>query len=409
MEPGFWPAETVPEEAVVAVSDVHMADGLILPDGKRNPLEEFESDTEFLAFVAEINERTRNVPMVRLILLGDTFDSQAVLFCGRNDDTPYETVHRYKIRRIMKAHPVFFDALKEFLSRPGRSIDFFIGNHDFFLEWKSVQKIIVNRVSPAHPEKIRFLYKEECRGVHYFHGNFEPHSAIKPTQIYLTERFGIKLKRPLLNYPYGTFLTVELTNKLKRKNRLIGRLRTHEPIWRESLFRDWGFGFYALAVLLWNFLYNRFFAFWDIRRKAQLGTTLRIVLWTITGYDLEEYARRIFDESPDTQVVIAGHDHEAARATVSRGRKKGTYINTGTWTKFFDVADEPIVYKWRQRFRPIERWWRKFVRFSKRRQIKAVTRLTFALVSHYPDGSLNAELFEYRPNAPKDRQIIEVV
>lgn len=172
--------------------------------------------------------------------------------------------------------------------------------------------------------------------------------------------------------------------------------------------RDWGFGIYALILLLWNFFYNRFFAFWDVRQKARLTTTIRIVLWTITGYNLQEYAGRIFAENPEIKVVICGHDHEAARVTISGGPKSGTYINTGTWTKFFDIVDEPPVYIWKK-FKEIERLWRGFKKFFKRSKIKAITRLTFALIEHYPDQSLNARLMEFHPRAQDEKQIIEVI
>lgn len=408
MEDAYLSPKEAPQEARVVVSDMHLAEGLILKNGRRNILEEFEADREFDIFVDRLNERFSQVEQVTLVLLGDIFDSQAVLFRGKNTDTPYEAVHRYKMKQIIRAHPVFFDALIKFLSPPGRIVDFYIGNHDFFVEWKSVQEMITRRIAKKYPEKIRFLYTEDHGGVHYFHGNFEPHAATNMKQIYLTERFGIKLKRPLLNYPYGTLMTVAIINRLKKKNRLIGRLRSHGAIWRDCLLRDWGFGVYALALLIWNFVYNRFFAFWDVRKKARLGTTLKIILWTITGYDLKEYARRIFEERTETKVVICGHDHEAARVTISRGPDSGTYINTGTWTKFFDIAEEPLVYRWR-RFRALERYFLLFKIFIRKPKIKAVTRLTFALVEHFRDQTLNARLLEFRPHAPKEKQIIEVI
>lgn len=398
----------MPKKVRVVLSDMHLAGGLILPNGRRNILEEFESDTEFSLFIDRINERFSHVPEVTLVLLGDIFDSQAVLFRGKNTDMPYEAVHRYKIKKIIRAHPIFFDALVKFLSQSGRTVDFYIGNHDFFVEWKKVQEMITKRVAKSFPEKVRFLYTDDHEGVHYSHGNIEPHAATNMKQIYLTERFGVKLKRPLLNYPYGTLMTVAIINRLKKKNRLIGRLRSHGPIWRDCLMRDWGFGVYALALLLWNFVYNRFFAFWDVRQKARLGTTLKIILWTITGYDLKEYARRVFEEKPDTKVVICGHDHEAARVTISRGPDSGTYINTGTWTKFFDIAEEPLVYRWKK-FRALERYWLLFKIFIRKPKIKAVTRLTFALIEHFTDQSLNARLLEFQPQAPKDKQIVEVI
>ncbi len=396
-----------PEEVIVWVSDLHLGSGLYLPDGSKDILEEFEHDYEFSRFISTILSRFQNIPKVRLKLGGDIFDSQSVFFHGRNYDMPYEAVHRYKMKKIIRGHTRVFDSLSRFLESPGRTVDIFIGNHDFFLEWAGVQKMVVLRIAKNCPEKVRFLYSEDHQGVHYFHGNIEPHT-VTPENKYLTTRYGVKLKRPLLNYPYGTFLTVDLANRLKLKNPLVGRLRANGLIWVESALRDWYFGIFALALYVWVFIHNRFFAFWDLRKKASFATTIKILLWTMTGYDLKEYARRIFENRPEIKVVVCGHDHEAMRVTISRGPKSGTYINSGTWTRCYDKAEEPEFYSWNS-FRSLERPFRNIKRKLRRPKLVSQTKLTFVLVEHFSDGSLNARLMEFKPYSSFNKQIRELI
>ena len=400
------------EEMVVVVSDLHLGDGPRFANNGKNILEEFYRDREFVKFLNLVCEHYKDVPRLRLKLNGDIFDSQSVLFLGRNYDMPFEVVGKYKMKRIIRAHPAFFNALAKFLALPGRTIDYHIGNHDFFVEWSSVQRLIVRRIAGNSQEladKIRFLDKEDYRGVHYFHGHIEPHSATNYSAKYITHRFGVELPRPLLNYPYGTFLTVEFANRLKFLNPLVGRLRTNDYIWRYCLLRNWSLGLYALALYFWVLIYNRFFSpLWDLRRKANLTTTFKIMLWSILGHDLTEYARKVFERNPEIKVAICGHDHEAMRVTISRGHDSGTYINTGTWTTCYDIKEEPIVCTWK-RWRALEKLVKRSAKFFRIPQLMPIERLTFALVEYYANGNMNARLLEYRPNARLGTQIREVL
>lgn len=405
-------SKDLPEEVLINLSDLHLGEGPRLPNGKRNLLEEFGRDREFAAFVREMQEKYKDVPRLCLQLDGDIVDSQSVLFFGRNYDIPYEAVGKYKIKRIIRAHPIFFNALSWFLSIPGRTVDYFKGNHDFFVEWLSVQRLIVKRITKGDKEledKIRFLDSEDHRGVHYFHGHLDPASATNYNEKFITHRFGLPLKRPVLNYPYGTFLTIEYSNVLKPLLPHIGRLRKNSYIWKYSLLKDWGFGLRALALWVWVLIYNRVFApFWDVRRKAKFSTTIKLLLWSITGYDLTDYARRIFKERQDIRVVICGHDHLAMRATLQHGTGTRTYINTGTWIISYDENEQPTVYTWKS-FRFLEKLVKGVRNFFTLPNLVQVERLTFALVEHYADGAMNARLMEFRPKEPQGKRIREVL
>src|SRR3989344_2133399 len=101
-------SKELPDEINVNISDLHLVGGPRFQNGDKNLLEEFYHDREFAGFLALILKQYKDVPKVRLQLGGDTFDSQSVLFKGKNYDMPYEAVGKYKMKRIIRAHPTFF-------------------------------------------------------------------------------------------------------------------------------------------------------------------------------------------------------------------------------------------------------------------------------------------------------------
>jgi UDP-2,3-diacylglucosamine pyrophosphatase LpxH len=40
-----------------------------------------------------------------------------------------------KLKRIVKGHPLFFNAIKDFVKRKGNSVTYVIGNHDQGMLW----------------------------------------------------------------------------------------------------------------------------------------------------------------------------------------------------------------------------------------------------------------------------------
>lgn len=399
--------DTTPcDEVNIVVSDMHLGEGrtILVPRKRRfvvriaawvrrgfrrearpdlveivNPLEDFPFDVEFAAFLTRITEQFRDAGTLRLRLMGDVFDPLAVSMHGRFIDPPYETVGLYKMRKIMRGHEGFFDALAEFLRSPNARIDIFAGNHDLFLVWPKVQQEVVRRLvgdDPALEERIRFIdhhrrFEDGDRGVLYYHGmNAEPHNTCLPEQVVLTHRFGADLKRPVLNMPYGSYMTMGLVNRLKMRNRLVGRMREDRQIWTHAVRFRWGWGLYAGFVLLWHFIYSQLFAFWDIRRKSSFRTILATVLSTTTKNPVDIYAARLLKEREDVRVVVMGHSHNWKRAS----SESGTYLNTGSWALTYRLEEPKFELRWK-RFRRLELVWRSAGHFLKTGELPFFTQL----------------------------------
>jgi UDP-2,3-diacylglucosamine pyrophosphatase LpxH len=106
---------------------------------------------------------------LELILAGDIFDFDSVLQTPQNPSFSVNWLERlrglnseeekslYKISLIIAQHPVFIDALSQFIKRQNKII-FIVGNHDLELHWEKVQKAIMQslKLSVEEEEAVRF-------------------------------------------------------------------------------------------------------------------------------------------------------------------------------------------------------------------------------------------------------------
>ncbi|MFA6603718.1 MAG: hypothetical protein WCT10_02650 [Patescibacteria group bacterium] len=366
------------DEVIYVVSDLHMSEGLAARVRSRpsllrrvwrwcaslfeydvptkisplNPLEDFPDDRVFVRFLDKAVSLHGSAPLLRLRLLGDMFDPLAVSINGHFSVPPYEETGVLQMSKIIDGHADFFDALFRFVRRPNCRLDIFAGNHDLILVWKKVQELVRARIAGTDAEaasRIRFIdhsseFMDLHRGVLYYHGmNAEAQNRVDPEAVILTKRFGVPIERPILNQPYGSYLACGPMISLKQKNPLIGRLLNYRGLWKNAALHRWGWTFYAGAVLMWSFVFNALFAFWDIRRKSSIRNTLRIVLETFTACRIDEYAKRLRQER-GAKAIIMGHTHEWRRTS----DPDGTYVNTGSWTLMYRLVEPLIELKWRR-------------------------------------------------------------
>lgn len=350
---------------------------------KVNVIEDFPHDEIFAAFLDRILEKYSDVDVLRLRLLGDMFDPLSVRWEGRFADPPYEDVAREKMGYIIRGHSVFFDALANFIRQPNAYLDFFVGNHDQHLAWPAVQKEIVRRLTgdgvdgPSLASKIRFIdhksrFRKVDKRVLYDHGmSYEASTAINPETCIMTKRFGVELEKPVLNMPLSSMMTVRVVNRVKLKNKLVGRMHKAADLWRNAAIHRWGWGLYCGLLIVGYFLYNQFFGFWNYRRKSSLKMTLKIILGTISEESVDKHAGKLLKERDDIDVVVMAHTHEWRKVS----SEHGTYLNTGTWALMFDLHHPDFQFKWK-RFRRLEKAWKTFVHFLKTGEHRFAVRLT---------------------------------
>ena len=148
------------------VSDLHVSDIEDNPDGwKAYKHPRFVFDAEFRRLLAFFKHRsdTDNTPLT-LVLNGDIFDFD--LITAIPDDPPWPIRRRerrrgldatgpksaWKLRHMLKDHPVFVRSLASFLSE-GHSIVYTMGNHDrefYFTEVQTAMREALHTDARAH-------------------------------------------------------------------------------------------------------------------------------------------------------------------------------------------------------------------------------------------------------------------
>jgi UDP-2,3-diacylglucosamine pyrophosphatase LpxH len=154
------------------ISDLHLCEAE--PVNRKHPLwkkyktRQFFFDTTFRDFLSQIEEMAKG-EAIELIFNGDTFDFDSVTKVPENPPFQISRIERsrgmftqsdksvFKMRTILGDHPIFVNALRDFIGR-GHRVVFIIGNHDLELIWPDVQRVLLKIICPR-PEladNIRF-------------------------------------------------------------------------------------------------------------------------------------------------------------------------------------------------------------------------------------------------------------
>jgi UDP-2,3-diacylglucosamine pyrophosphatase LpxH len=155
-----------PREHLLVVSDMHLTEEKP-PHGlwKRFLQRDRFVDGDFAAWLSRM--RNQIADPICLVLNGDIFDFDAVMALPEDArDLSYlertRTLHptepksAFKMSRIVADHPVFFDALREFVEA-GHRLVIVLGNHDVELFWPEAQARIRERLGPmAAGDALRF-------------------------------------------------------------------------------------------------------------------------------------------------------------------------------------------------------------------------------------------------------------
>lgn len=157
----------------LVMSDLHLADGQRVLDGFG---EKQQAALQGLLRAASPGGPLGRAGDVELIINGDCFDFLAVepyTLDGRI--TPATALE--KLEKIIPAHRPFFEALRRFISLPGRHVTFITGNHDIELCFEQVQTRIRAAIlgeASGQQERVRFCATRFYRplpDVYIEHGN----------------------------------------------------------------------------------------------------------------------------------------------------------------------------------------------------------------------------------------------
>ncbi len=214
-------------KTTIVLSDLHLCEAEpinpLRPYWKKYKTAEFFFDDDFDALLSEMESQFEG-STIELILNGDIFDFDSVTSLPENPSfrvswlekirglNPEEDKSEFKIRTILKAHPIFVAAISNFLKR-GHELVLIIGNHDIELHFNKVQKVISEFLNLEEKDLDRFRICE-----HFFisendtlieHGNqYDPFCVVDtPVRPFL-----IKNERLQVRIPFGNLATRYLIN-----------------------------------------------------------------------------------------------------------------------------------------------------------------------------------------------------
>ncbi len=311
------------------VSDLHLGRGRFTSEGIRNPFEDFffdESFDEFLEYYTQGKYANYNV---ELIINGDFLNLlQADILKDGATITEFDCL--IMLQRIVKGHPVFFDALKRFMYSLNHHISILVGNHDQGLLWGRVEGLLKNIISPRLDIYHRSMSFD---GIYIEHGNnydilngFSTLDSIK--------------KSPLngdtvLNIPWGSYFVLTFIYPRKKIMPYLDRIKPLRKYIRWGILFDTKKTIVTLAQMVWFYLINRFHS--DSQRRRKFHITIEHVMESLKLGSITDIAIAILKHT-NYKIVIFGHTHRAMHIEV-QGKQ---YLNTGTWTDIVDMGiDNP--------------------------------------------------------------------
>lgn len=307
------------------VSDFHLGRGRRIHEGAYNALEDFPHDHRFREMLEYYSDGLYEDAEIELIFNGDMFNLIQVDYHGHYPVVITESVSLQKLDDLIKGHPVFFDALRDFLDHPKRSLTYVVGNHDQEMLWKGTRSLLEKRVGKEIIWKNIYHLVD---GVHIEHGHqYEAVNRMDPTRPFLTEG----LPEPILNLPWGTLFTIQFITKLKMHRPAIDKVRPFRMVIWWSLIHDTWMAILSLTKLMIYFITTRFSK--NRTRQSSLKTTLKIIREASVFPDLSDAAKRIL-RTPEIHTVVFGHTHVYKHIQIGDQKQ---YLNTGTWTDIISM------------------------------------------------------------------------
>lgn len=320
-----------PDRLVVAFSDIEMGAG--------GPFDDFPR-SDFLADVIRgYGREPYRWLSVDLVFNGDTFDLLKTGFRGGYPHHVTREIALEKMAQVAKAHPAFFQAVREFLADdPGRrTASFVVGNHDMELFFPEVRAMLRELLGGANGVEFPGLSTSFGR-LHVEHGSqHDPLFRIDPDRPLVEGRSGEKL----LNLSWASVALLDVAIPLQPLLYHHDRLKPKELVlelipevrelltsqfwsyWTKDYWRDFLGGSDPLKTVSWTMLREL------VRRLVSLDVDVTM------GDELQ----RMLTDSDDLDVCVVGHQHEPA--WWNHGAKK--VLRTGCIRDEFAIEDRGAV------------------------------------------------------------------
>jgi UDP-2,3-diacylglucosamine pyrophosphatase LpxH len=385
----------------IIVSDLHLGAGFFDLD-KGNVLEDFIVDSTFARFLHEMKEESEIEGTDFELIIGgdmieflqapavDQFDPRKA-YPPQNYRSSLEEDSARKIDLIIRGHPMFFAALREFIkpANPQRKVTIIKGNHDVELYWPTVKERIRQAVYATGEERAKLLaFEEVCvsrEGIYVEHGN---QYAEKVNRVDNFEEPLDPEREGQLAIPAGSQFVIEFFNQVEWEKWWVDSVKPITALIWYALALDFPFAVKTLVAFLkiahilivgsleateaeklvreledeaqLQVLGQRYAEDEAFRREfnARVGHLLESTdappeiprtraIDEVSAFNL---GKSIIDEihlalrraaevkakETGAQIVVFGHIHDPLCERLESG---GFYLNSGTWTWWRDFAE----------------------------------------------------------------------
>jgi UDP-2,3-diacylglucosamine pyrophosphatase LpxH len=305
---------------LLVLSDFHLGRGKFLEDGQVNILEDFDEDEKFAEFLDHYSTGTYYFSDVKIILNGDIFNLIQMDVDGKFTHLLTEDHICTMVDQIIEGHPLFFQSLRKFLSRPNKSLTYVIGNHDLGMVFEKAQDLFRKAVSD---EKVAFTHQYSEYGVLVEHGHrFEPINTVPRSKLFIKGPD----EKPILNLPWASLFCIYMLTKLKEIRPYIDKVRPLSLYVKWTIFHDFRFFIYLCWAVFGYILRTQFPPYGRYNKNFYMSPKQLIQISIHPKY--ETNAKRVLATRPDVKVVVMGHTHITEWRRFKDGR---LYFNTGTW------------------------------------------------------------------------------
>ena len=323
------------KKTILVISDLHLGAGLIV-NKRKNFLEDFHYDKELIEFIeyhASMHYQEREV---ELIINGDFLDLLAVPFVPYFDDEFWsEKASLDKLKMIINAHQGVFEALRNFLTFPNNRLVYIIGNHDAEFIFESLREYLIDQFSDEDKHKFKILLNTDDvyipeEGVVLKHGHeYELAHHFDPIKNIATDVDGKKYFIP----PWGSYYVTRVINKFKEGRDYINAVRPINKFIINGIIYDF---LYTLRFAFANFYYFFMVRFVLIfKQHKKILDVLKLVQKEFQLFqNYEVLTEEFVTQNADVHVLIVGHTHDPIFREYDDG---SVFINTGTWTKMYNL------------------------------------------------------------------------
>ena len=310
------------EKEIIVIGDIEMGAG--------NLTDDFISDQALSELIHSLKARPHPVD---LVLNGDTFD---FLKCP-SQLTPHTLYPRHitkhislaKLKLIYKAHTPVFQALKEFVAEPGKTVYFTLGNHDPDIVYPEVQQEIQQLL--GNSERVIFSgLHYQSHDVHVEHGHqYDFLSAVNFDKLFLKHK-----GESILNLSFVTFGLISAFMNYKEQYPFMERifprpelLTHHRVIARKMNRHTIGYFLKSLVYYPFRFYSDPTYSF-PSGLFRELYKRLRTLHW-----DVDNIASHVLRKRKlKNKIIVLGHIHEKR---IVRGKNR-IVIHPGSWRDEYD-------------------------------------------------------------------------